>query len=184
MRMLKNSEKSQSGIKDNKSEQQDHNIETEEKIKKLIESLEVAKNDILREKAENENLRKRFKLELENAYSYSIAKFAQEIVTSLEDIHRAIETVNGSENELSAVEKQIIKGIELTRDNLTKTLAKFDIHRVYPLKAEFDAELHEAISQIPNDDVPQNTIIDVIQAGYRLRDRVLKPAQVVVSRKS
>ena len=154
----------------------------EDKSKELNKTIEQLKESILREKAENENLRKRFKNELNNSSKYAIAKLAKETINNIEDINRALSTIKNSNHKMSSIEAKIIKGLELVNSNFSKSLAKFNIYRIFPIGEKFDFKFHEAISQVSSKE-KDNIVIEVLQAGYKIDNRVLKPAQVIVSKR-
>ena len=149
----------------------------------LQHSINELRNAVMLEKAENENLRKRHKREIDNATQYGLTKFAQDLVEVLENLHRArshvkIDTIT------DVTTQNMIDGIEMTIKSFESVLAKYSIKRLFPLNEEFDHRYHQAIAQIENSTVAENTVLDVIQAGYIIHDRLLKPAMVAVAKKS
>lgn len=141
------------------------------------------KDLFVRERADNENLRKRFKKELEDAHKFAITNFAKSLIEPLEDLFRALESVDkdilASNQEL----KILFEGVEMTKRNMLRSFEDFGIDRIYPLNEQFNHEYHQAISQVVDNDKTPNTIVKVIQAGYSIKGRLLRSAIVVVSKK-
>lgn len=150
--------------------------EYEEKIKNL-------KDLFIREKAENENLRKRFKKELEDAHKFAITNFAKALIEQLEDLFRALENIDKEACNSNKELKTLFEGVEMTKKNMLKNFEDFGIHRIYPLNEQFNHEYHQAISQIVDNDKEPNTIVKVVQAGYSIKSRLLRSAVVIISRK-
>ncbi len=149
-------------------------------IKRLQEESTVHIENIMREKAENDNLRKRYTRELEDTAKYTVGEFAKDLVEVMESLYKAIEY----KKEFDTTDSKIIgmfDGIDMTLKLLEKTFTKNGIQRVYPVDEEFDHRFHQAISRQSVKDKQNNQILDVIQAGYTIQDRLLKPALVVVN---
>ena len=162
--------------------------EKQEKDNQIINNLQDEVKNIqdlyIREKAENDNLRKRFQKDLEDTHKFAISKFAKNITEQVEDLFRALENINiescKTNNELST----LFNGIEITKKNLLKVFKEFKIERIYPINRIFDHRFHEAISQIVNKEKENNTINNVIQAGYTIEGRLLRPAVVIVTKQT
>ncbi len=154
----------------------------ENQLLKLQNDIQELKNAVMLEKADNENLRKRHKREIENSIQYGLTKFAQELVEVLENLHRARSHVK-VENINDPTTQSIVDGIEMTIKSFESVLAQNGIKRLFPLKEEFNHQYHQAIAQIPSNTEEENTILEVIQAGYIIHDRLLKPAMVAVAKK-
>lgn len=131
---------------------------------------------LLRIQAEMENLRRRTEREVSNAHKYALEKFAYELLNIVDTLERSL-TVQIEGN--SAV-KDMQTGIELTLKMFLNTLQKFGVTAIDPMGATFNPELHTAIAVTPNPDVTNDTVIQVTQKGYLLKDRLLRPASVVV----
>lgn len=149
--------------------------------KQLEEELKNLKDNVLREKAENENLRKRFSKELDESKKYAVTNFARELIDVLENLQRAIDT-KPKEVEGMEVVKNLFAGVEITKNSLTNIFEKNGIKRIYPLNEPFDHDFHQAVVNTPTSEHPENTCIQVIQAGYVIKDRLLRPALVAVSK--
>lgn len=130
----------------------------------------------LRTKAEMENLRKRTERELENAHKYALEKFAGELLAVRDSLEMGIQAAGDAD----AV--QLREGSELTLRMLCKVMEQFGVAEVNPQGEKFDPERHQAMGMQPTPDVPPNTVVAVMQKGYVLNDRLLRPAMVMVSK--
>jgi molecular chaperone GrpE len=151
-------------------------------IEELHKEIENLKEQVIREKAENENIRKRFRKELEDAHKFAISNFVKNLTEQVENLFRASENIDMKACEDNKELKTLFEGVEITKKNLLKVFQDFEIQRIYPLNQSFDHTFHEAISQVVDNEKEPNTIINVIQAGYAIRDRLLKPAVVIVTK--
>lgn len=154
-------------------------IELEKKLTETEAKANDAWNQQLRLQAELDNVRRRAQKDVENARKYSLEKFASELLPVLDSLERALLS-DVNDNEFA---KKIHEGIELTMSLFLKTLEKFSIKQVDPLGESFNPELHQAIATQPNQEVPPNTVVEVLQKGYTLNDRLIRPALVVVAAK-
>ncbi len=130
----------------------------------------------LRTKAEMENLRKRTERELENAHKYALEKFAGELLAVRDSLEMGVQAAGDAEA------AQLKEGSELTLKMLTQVMEKFGIQAVDPAGEKFDPELHQAMSMQETADVAPNTVVAVMQKGYTLNDRLLRPAMVMVAK--
>ncbi|RST67536.1 nucleotide exchange factor GrpE [Candidatus Aquarickettsia rohweri] len=163
-----------------KKEKQEKDNSVEENLQEEIDNL---KDLLIREKAENENLRKRFKKELEDTHKFAISKFVKNLTEQVENLFRASDNIDLKSCEENSELKTLFEGVEITKKNLLKVFHDFDVERIYPINQIFNHELHEAISQIEDEDKEPNTIINVVQAGYTINGRLIKPAVVIVTKK-
>jgi molecular chaperone GrpE len=131
----------------------------------------------LRLQAEIENLRKRAERDLVNAHKFALEKFAGELLPVRDSLEMGLQAV--SEN---ADIERLKQGGELTLKLLTDAMDKFNIKEINPLNELFNPEYHEAMSMQERDDVAPNTVVTVVQKGYLLNDRLIRPAMVIVSR--
>jgi len=166
-------------ISDNDGDQGDADTSTlqaqlEQATAKADENMDLA----LRTRAEMENLRKRQARELENAHKYSLDKIAQELLPVRDTLELGVAAAEEEQAELA----KIVEGTELTLKMLTQALEKFNILEVDPLGEKFDPDLHQAISMQEGTDKPANTVLTVMQKGYTLNDRLLRPAMVVIAK--
>ena len=134
-------------------------------------------NQCLRLQAEIENLRKRAERDLANAHKFALEKFASELLPVRDSLEMGLLAVG----ENADVEK-LKEGSELTLKMLTNALEKFNIKEINPLNETFNPEYHEAMSVQEREDVAPNTVVTVVQKGYLLNDRLIRPAMVIVSR--
>ena len=137
---------------------------------------------LLRMAAEMENLRKRSLKEREDAIKYSTTKFARDIITVADDLERAIESVQGIDFETNDTMKTLHDGVELTLRSLTQIFSRNGIERFDPLGEKFDPTMHEAMFEVPNSENDSGIIVHLVEPGYRLNDRILRPARVGVSK--
>jgi molecular chaperone GrpE len=141
------------------------------------------KDRLLRLAAEMENLRKRMAREVEDTRSYAITKFARDMLTATDSLSRALlvlppETRETADGPL----KSLIDGIDLTEREMQRLLA---VHGVKPIEAEgqkFDPHKHQAMFEVPDPTRPEGTVVQVVQTGYAIGDRVLRPAMVGVAK--
>ena len=136
-----------------------------------------SRDDVLRIRAEMENLRKRQARELENAHKYALDKIALELLPVRDTLEMGVAAAE-TESDLS----KIAEGTGLTLKMLTQTLEKFNVVEVDPQGEKFDPDLHQAISVQEGTDKPANTVLNVMQKGYTLNERLLRPAMVVIAK--
>jgi len=141
------------------------------------------KDKLLRTLAEMENLRKRTEREVFDARLYGVAGFARDVLAVADNMHRALEAIGPELRESDdAKVKALIEGVELTERELLKTLEKNGVKKFSPQGEKFDPNLHQAMYEVPTSDLPPGLVADVIQAGYMIGERVLRPAMVAVSK--
>lgn len=134
-------------------------------------------NQLLRLQAEQENLKKRNARELENAHKFALEKFALALLPVKDSMEMGISATSDTVDPA-----KLREGMELTLKLLTDTLEKFQIKAVDPQGERFDPELHQAMAMQADDSVAANTVINVMQKGYTLNDRLIRPAMVIVSK--
>jgi molecular chaperone GrpE len=141
------------------------------------------KDKLLRTLAEMENLRKRTEREVVDARLYGVAGFAREVLAVADNMHRALEAIGPELREhADAKVKALIEGVELTERELLKALEKHGVKKFSPLAEKFDPNVHQAMFELESEDVPPGHVAQVIQAGYMIGDRVLRPAMVAVAK--
>ncbi|HNR11488.1 MULTISPECIES: nucleotide exchange factor GrpE [Nitrosomonas] len=128
----------------------------------------------LRAKAETENIRKRAQTDIANAHKYAVDNFSVQLLAVMDSLDAALATENSTLENLR-------DGVELTRKQLAAVFEKFNIHTIDPQGEKFDPHQHEAMCAVESDLAP-NTVIQVMQKGYMLHDRVIRPAMVTVSK--
>ena len=134
-------------------------------------------NQLLRTKAELENLHRRHERELENAHKFALERFATDMLAVRDSMELGLEAAN---NEGADVES-LREGTKLTLKLLTDVMERFKIVQIDPNGEPFNPEYHQAMATQPRGDVPPNTVIGVMQKGYTLNDRLIRPAMVMVS---
>jgi molecular chaperone GrpE len=148
-------------------------------------SREVAdlKDRLLRTLAEMENLRRRTEREVGDARLYGVSNFARDILGVADNMRRAIETLGpeGRQNVDPGV-KALIEGVELTERELLKVLEKNGVKKLEPKGEKFDPNLHQAMYEVPDPSLPAGQIVQVVQDGYTIGDRILRPALVAVAK--
>jgi len=143
------------------------------------ESSVNARDDLLRVQAEMQNLRRRTEQDVEKAHKFALERFASELLTVADNLERALAA--GSESESEEV-KAIHEGVQLTHKSMLEAFRKFSLEPVNPHGEPFDPQLHQAMSIQENGDVEPDTVISVMQKGYTLHGRVLRPAMVIVAK--
>jgi molecular chaperone GrpE len=147
----------------------------------LAAELVETRDRLLRLQADFENFRRRAAREREEALHYGHQNLVKDLLATVDNLDRAIEHVERSEQSGGGDIGSLLQGVELVRRELLAALAKHSVSEIEAHGTTFDPALHEAMAQAPDDSVPANTVIDVLQKGYQLRDRLLRPTRVVVS---
>ena len=150
-----------------------------ERLEDAEEAAGKAKGDLLRVQAEMQNLRRRTEQDIEKAHKYGQEKFSTELLSVMDNLERALDAASQQEDE---VVKAIYEGVDLTLKSFTDCFSKFDIEAVDPLGEPFDPQLHQAMSMQEAPDAEPNTVISVMQKGYTLHGRVIRPAMVMVAK--
>ena len=141
------------------------------------------KDRLLRSLAEMENLRRRTEKQVADERVYGIASFARDMLAVADNMRRALDAVTPELRETAdPAVKALIEGVELTERELLKVLEKHGVKKLEPLGGKFDPNLHQAMYEVPEPSVPAGTVVQVVQAGYTIGDRVLRPALVAVSK--
>lgn len=151
----------------------------EQELEVARSEAQQAKDDLLRVQAEMQNLRRRTEQDVEKAHKYGQERFANELLSVVDNLERALEAARDHEDERV---KAIYDGVDLTLKSFQDMFSKFNIKAIDPLGEPFDPQRHQAMSTQENGDVEPNTVIAVMQKGYSLHDRVIRPAMVVVSK--
>jgi molecular chaperone GrpE len=146
----------------------------------LQEQISNANDQVLRIQAEMQNMRRRAERDVENAHKFALDKFTTELLPVVDNLERALGTIEDSDKAQQAV----FTGLELTLKSFFDVFTRFKIETIDPAGQPFDADLHQAVSMVPNPDVEPNTVIEVFQKGYTLNGRLVRPAMVVVSKAS
>lgn len=146
----------------------------------LRSELADAKDKLLRALAEQQNIRQQMQRQREDAVKFAASQLAGDLLDTLDNLRRAIESVPPEASDHGAI-KPLLKGVEVTEANLMGTLARHGMQRIDPLGAAFDPHLHHAILQRSDPTAAEGTVVEVMQPGYMLHDRVLRPAMVGVA---
>ena len=149
----------------------------------LAADIEDLKDQRLRLAAEMENLRRRTAREVKDAKAYAISGFARDMLQVSDNLRRALDAVpEQAEGAADNGLKTLIEGVELTERAMLSALERHGVRKVEPKGQKFDPNFHQAMYEVPNADLPNNTVIDVVQPGYVIGDRMLRPAMVGVSK--
>lgn len=141
------------------------------------------KDKLLRALAETENLRRRAEREKADASQYAVTKFARDVLTVADNLKRALDACPPeARGEASPQMKAVIEGVEATERHLQSTLERHGVKMIDTAGARFDPNLHQAIAEVPAEGKPAGTIVNVVQTGYIIADRLLRPAMVTVAR--
>ncbi len=143
---------------------------------------EELKDQILRLAAEMENLRRRTARDVADAKSYSVANFARDMLQVSDNLNRALQAIPDGAREQDAGLQALAEGVEMTERAMMSALERHGVKKIEPEGQKFDPNFHQAMFEIPNPDVPANTVQQVVQAGYVIGDRVLRPAMVGVAK--
>ncbi|WP_027581362.1 nucleotide exchange factor GrpE [Bradyrhizobium sp. Ai1a-2] len=152
-------------------------------VEALAKELGEARDRTLRTLAEMENLRKRTSREIADARAYGITGFARDILDIADNLQRALDAVPAEAKAAADPGlKALIEGVELTERSLHATLEKNGVKKFDPTGEKFDPNFQQAMYEVPDPSVPSGTVVHVVQAGYTIGDRVLRPALVGVSK--
>jgi len=156
--------------------------ETDELIQEAVAAALAEQQDmVLRAQAEVQNMRRRCEQDVEKAHKFALEKFGTELLPVMDNLERALQAVTNADDESV---KALYEGVELTLKGFSETLSKNNIEQLDPQGEPFDPQQHEAMSIVENDDVEANTVLTVVQKGYLLNGRVIRPAMVIVAKSS
>lgn len=153
-------------------------VELEQKLEQATNQAVEEKDRALRTVAEMENLRRRTALDVEKAHKFALEKFASELLPVLDNLERTLQVADKTNEAV----KPLLEGVELTLKSMASSVAKFGVIAIDPQGQLFDPNQHQAMSMIENSDLAPNTVIAVMQKGYELNGRVIRPAMVMVSK--
>ena len=153
-----------------------------ESLQQKLEDAQQKSNDhweqLLRTRAEMDNLRRRTQRDLDNAHKYALEKFVAELLPVMDSLEMALGAVSGESGEV----EKFREGTELTINMFQKAFEKFNVQEVNPVGEKFNPELHQAMSMQETAETEPNTVLAVMQKGYVLNDRLVRPAMVMVSK--
>lgn len=144
-------------------------------VEELEQSLAEAKDQALRAAAEAQNVRRRAEQEAEKARKFALERFVKELLPVVDSLEKALEAMGESASDVHR------EGVAMTLKMQHDVLAKFGVEMVDPAGEPFDPQYHEAMAMVPNPELEPNSVMDVIQKGYLLNGRLVRPAMVVVS---
>ena len=153
-------------------------VELEQKLEQASNIAAEEKDRALRTVAEMENLRRRTALDVEKAHKFALEKFVTELLPVLDNLERTLQVADKNNEAV----KPLLEGVELTLKSMANSVAKFGVIAIDPQGQLFDPNQHQAMSMIENPDLAPNTVIAVMQKGYELNGRVIRPAMVMVSK--
>lgn len=150
----------------------------EERVLQLEDALVTAKDDVLRAQADAQNSSRRSVQEVEKARKFALERFVTDLLPVMDNLERALESTAGDDPAV----KPIAEGVQLTLKSFQDVMTKYNVELVDPEGEPFDPNLHQAMSMVENADVEPNTVIAVMQKGYTLNGRLMRPAMVMVSK--
>ena len=165
---------------DSTEEENEQSEQSEED--RLQEELRTLKEDKIRVLAEMENLRKRFDREKIDSIKYGSINFARDILSPGDNLERALSAINQEEDHPQSI-KNLIEGLKMVQKEFSSALEKNGISKINSTNEKFDPNLHQAMMEVERDDLDEGIVVQEIQTGYMMHDRLLRPAMVGVSKK-
>ena len=175
----KKEQKTQKSASNKAKEELEDNSKIEDLESQLLEAQQSAKDNwdkLLRSQAEMENLKRRTTKDLENAHKFALDGFVKALLEVSDSLTMGIKS---AKDEKATIETTT-EGLELTMKVFNSTLEKFGVESINPIDEKFDPELHEAVTMVPMPDKKSNTVLEVIQTGFTLNGRLVRPALVIV----
>jgi molecular chaperone GrpE len=152
-------------------------------LEKLKEENAELKDKLLRTLADMENLRRRTEREVSDAKAYGVTSFARDMLVFADNLRRAVENVPADVRaRAEPALASFVEGIELTERDFASRLDRYGVRKLEPQGMKFDPNLHEALFEVPDESVANGTVVQVVEAGYAIGDRILRPAKVGISR--
>lgn len=153
----------------------------ESEVVALKAQVQEFQDQMLRSQAEMQNVRRRAEIDVEKAHKYALEKFVKELLPVVDSLEKAVESTAGSEDAGELV-ASIREGVEMTLGLLMSSLKKFNVEQLDPVGEPFDPQCHEAMSMVPAPGAEPNSVVAVVQKGYLLNERLVRPAMVVVAK--
>ena len=153
----------------------------ESEVEALKAQAQEFQEQMLRSQAEMQNVRRRAEIDVEKAHKFALEKFVKELLPVADSLEKAVESTEGHENAGELV-ASIREGVEMTLNLFMGSLGKFNVVQLNPVGEPFDPQQHEAMSMVPAPDAEPNSVVAVVQKGYTLNDRLVRPAMVVVAK--
>jgi molecular chaperone GrpE len=155
--------------------------EVDELAERIQEAVDAAlaeqRDSVLRAHAELQNMRRRCEQDVEKAHKFALERFSGDLLSVVDNLERALAAVPPDQGEQV---KALCEGVELTLKGFLEVLGRYQIQPIFPQGAPFDPQQHQAVATVPAPNAEPNTVIDVMQKGYSLNGRVIRPAMVVV----
>ena len=161
----------------------DKDISIEDTLESNNKEIQELKDQLLRSLAEGENLRKRTIKEVADAKKYSHISFVRDLVSSVDNLQRALEAVPDDKLQLSEPIKNLVIGLEIVEKEMINSFEKHNIKQISPLGEKFDYNIHQAMFEVPTNEKEPGHVVEVSQKGYLLYDRLVRPAMVGISKK-
>ena len=162
----------------------DEDISIEQTVENQNKEIKELKDQLLRSLAESENLRKRTIKEIADAKKYSHIYFIRDLVSSVDNLQRALEAVPDNKSQLSEPIKNLVIGLEIVEKEILNTFEKHSLKQINPVEEKFDYNFHQAMFEVPTNEKEPGYVVEVSQKGYLLHDRLVRPAMVGISKKS
>lgn len=153
----------------------------ESEVEALKAQAQEFQEQMLRSQAEMQNVRRRAEIDVEKAHKFALEKFVKELLPVADSLEKAVESTEGHESAGELV-ASIREGVEMTLNLFMGSLGKFNVVQLNPVGEPFDPQQHEAVSMVPAPDAEPNSVVAVVQKGYTLNDRLVRPAMVVVAK--
>jgi molecular chaperone GrpE len=150
-------------------------------VEALQAQVQEFQEQMLRSQAEMQNVRRRAEIDVEKAHKFALEKFVKELLPVADSLEKAVESTEGHD-ESGELVASIREGVEMTLSLFMSSLKKFNVEQINPVGAPFDPQHHEAMSMVPAPDAEPNSVVAVVQKGYLLNGRVVRPAMVVVAK--
>ncbi|MBW4934448.1 nucleotide exchange factor GrpE [Marinobacter sp. F4206] len=161
---------------------EDEFVEGEDsEVDALRAQVKEAQEQMLRSQAEMQNVRRRAEIDVEKAHKFALEKFVKELLPVADSLEKAVESTEANENTGELV-ASIREGVEMTLNLFMNSLGKFNVEQLNPVGEPFDPQQHEAMSMVPAPDAEPNSVVAVVQKGYLLNGRVVRPAMVMVAK--
>lgn len=148
-----------------------------DEVTEMREKLNAAEQEILRGRAELENFRKRMQRDADQQLKFANVPIVRDLLDVIDNLNRALEAARGDETS----NKALIDGVQMVSQQFTDVLGKHGCKSIESIGSQFDPNIHQAIAQMPSPDHPAGSIAQEVAVGYMLHDRVIRPAQVIVS---
>ena len=150
-------------------------------VEALQAQVQEFQEQMLRSQAEMQNVRRRAEIDVEKAHKFALEKFVKELLPVADSLEKAVESTEGHD-ESGELVASIREGVEMTLSLFMSSLKKFNVEQINPVGEPFDPQHHEAMSMVPAPDAEPNSVVAVVQKGYLLNGRVVRPAMVVVAK--